>query len=60
MSIKSDNWIRKMAEEKDMIKPFTSEQVRHANNEKLISDSEKKIPPIVVSTSWGSSSVVRG
>ena len=37
MSIKSDKWIRKMALEKDMIKPFESDQVRHVDNEKIVS-----------------------
>ena len=37
MSIKSDKWIRKMALEKDMINPFESGQVRHVDNEKIIS-----------------------
>jgi dCTP deaminase len=30
MSIKSDNWIRRMAREHGMIEPFAPEQVRHA------------------------------
>ena len=39
MSIKSDNWIKKMSLEKDMISPFESSQVKFnsENNEKLIS-----------------------
>ena len=39
MSIKSDNWIKKMVEEKKMISPFSEEQVRFSpeNKEKLIS-----------------------
>ncbi len=37
MSIKSDNWIRRMANEHRMIEPFAAEQVRHANGEKIIS-----------------------
>ena len=31
MSVLSDRWIKKMAQEKDMIKPFVSEQVRGKN-----------------------------
>ena len=39
MSIKSDNWIKKMSLEKDMISPFESSQVKFnsESNEKLIS-----------------------
>ena len=37
MSIKSDKWIRKMAETKDMISPFERNQVRESNNNKIIS-----------------------
>ncbi len=37
MSIKSDNWIRRMAETQQMIEPFASEQVRTANGNKIIS-----------------------
>jgi dCTP deaminase len=37
MSIKSDNWIRRMAEEQGMISPFAAEQVRHAKNGKIVS-----------------------
>ena len=36
MSIKSDNWIRRMAE-KGMIEPFEPEQVRRADNGRIIS-----------------------
>lgn len=37
MSIKSDRWIRQMAQERQMIAPFVSEQVRKTNGKKLIS-----------------------
>jgi deoxycytidine triphosphate deaminase len=37
MSIKSDRWIRRMAESQGMIDPFSAEQVRVANGEKIIS-----------------------
>ena len=39
MSIKSDNWIKKMSLENDMISPFQPNQVKtnEENNEKLIS-----------------------
>ncbi|HCK04285.1 MAG TPA: dCTP deaminase, partial [Methylophilaceae bacterium] len=37
MSIKSDNWIRRMAIEHDMISPFEPEMVREINNEKIVS-----------------------
>ena len=37
MSIKSDNWIRKMAQEHGMISPFEPGQVREANQQKIIS-----------------------
>ena len=37
MSIKSDHWICKMAQEKDMIQPFETEQVRESHGEKIIS-----------------------
>ena len=38
MSIKSDNWIRRMAAEHGMIEPFAPEQVRYgSDNQKLIS-----------------------
>jgi dCTP deaminase len=37
MSIKSDNWIRRMAETQGMISPFESEQVRYVNDEKIVS-----------------------
>ena len=37
MSIKSDRWINRMAEQKGMIEPFEAQQVRQINNKKVIS-----------------------
>jgi dCTP deaminase len=37
MSIKSDNWIRRMAQSERMIEPFVAEQVRVAAGQKIIS-----------------------
>ena len=37
MAIKSDKWIRKMAEENDMISPFEKNQVRENDNGRIIS-----------------------
>ncbi len=37
MSIKSDNWIRRMAREHGMIEPFAPEQVRHSDGHKIVS-----------------------
>jgi len=37
MSIKSDHWIRRMAEQHGMIEPFESEQVRYRGDERVIS-----------------------
>ena len=37
MSIKSDLWIRRMADQHKMIEPFEAGQVRHKDGEKLIS-----------------------
>ena len=37
MSIKSDKWIRRMVEKYNMIEPFHSSQVRHAEAGKIIS-----------------------
>src|SRR5579864_7309324 len=37
MSIKSDNWIRRMAQDHGMIEPFAAEQVRHVNGRKIVS-----------------------
>jgi len=37
MSIKSDKWIRRMAEEHDMISPFEAGQVREGENGRMIS-----------------------
>jgi dCTP deaminase len=37
MSIKSDKWIRRMAQETKMIEPFEPQQVRTANGQKIVS-----------------------
>lgn len=37
MSIKSDHWIRRMAEKHEMIAPFEANQVRYVNDEKIVS-----------------------
>lgn len=37
MSIKSDKWIRRMAEQHNMIAPFEAEQIRTLNGERVIS-----------------------
>ena len=37
MSIKSDRWIRRMAEEHGMIEPFSPRQVRHVEGNSIIS-----------------------
>jgi deoxycytidine triphosphate deaminase len=37
MSIKSDNWIRRMAREHGMIEPFAAGQVRESNGHKIVS-----------------------
>ena len=37
MSIKSDRWIREMAESQQMISPFEREQVRYSGDERVIS-----------------------
>ncbi len=37
MSIKSDNWIRRMATDHKMIEPFSAEQVRHVGGNKIVS-----------------------
>ncbi len=37
LSIKSDNWIRRMAAAHGMIEPFEAGQVRHANGERIVS-----------------------
>lgn len=37
MSIKSDNWIRRMAEQHKMIEPFEAEQVRFSGENRVIS-----------------------
>ncbi len=37
MSIKSDRWIRQMADQQQMIEPFVAGQVKQVNDEKIIS-----------------------
>jgi deoxycytidine triphosphate deaminase len=37
VSIKSDNWIRRMVSQHRMIEPFASEQVRHVDGHKIVS-----------------------
>ena len=37
MGIKSDSWIRQMAEEHEMISPFEANQVRHTANGPIVS-----------------------
>ncbi|MBW8901797.1 MAG: dCTP deaminase, partial [Massilia sp.] len=37
MSIKSDKWIRRMAEQHGMIEPFSPNQVRETDGRKIIS-----------------------
>lgn len=37
MGIKSDRWIRQMAQEKGMIEPFEPNQVRRVNNQPIVS-----------------------
>ena len=37
MSIKSDKWIRRMAEQHGMIDPFEPNQVRHVDGQKIVS-----------------------
>jgi deoxycytidine triphosphate deaminase len=37
MSIKSDNWIRRMARDHKMIEPFAAEQVRQVNGQRIVS-----------------------
>lgn len=37
MSIKSDNWIRRMARDHGMIEPFAAEQVREVNGRRIVS-----------------------
>jgi len=37
MTIKSDKWIRKMAEEKGMISPFEPKMVRDVEGQKIVS-----------------------
>lgn len=37
MSIKSDKWIRRMAEQKQMIEPFVRNQVRYRDDQRIVS-----------------------
>ena len=37
MSLQSDRWIRKMAEEEGMIEPFIDRQVKNVNDDKIVS-----------------------
>ncbi len=37
MSIKSDRWIRRMAVEHGLIEPFSADQIRYANGERIVS-----------------------
>ena len=37
MSIKSDRWIRKMAQEHAMIEPFEPQQVKQVNGQRVVS-----------------------
>ena len=37
MTIKSDNWIKKMAQNHGMIEPFAESQIRHSDGQDLIS-----------------------
>jgi len=37
MTIKSDKWIRRMAEQHGLIDPFEPKQVREANGQRVIS-----------------------
>lgn len=37
MTLKSDQWIRKMALEEGMIEPFVDNQVRHVDNQRIVS-----------------------
>ena len=41
MSIKSDKWIRRMAEQTKMIEPFSPQLVREVNGEKIVSVAER-------------------
>ena len=42
MTIKSDQWIKKMAEGHGMIEPFVEHQVRHSNGNDLISYGNRR------------------
>src|SRR5215203_1932612 len=37
MTIKSDRWIRRMAQTRGMIEPFETQQIKQANGQKLVS-----------------------
>ena len=37
MSVKSDTWIRRMAEEHGLIEPFAAEQVKHNGDDRIVS-----------------------
>ena len=39
MTIKSDKWIRKMAEEHGMIEPFEPKLIREKDNQKIVNNS---------------------
>ena len=43
MSIKSDNWIRRMAEQHEMISPFEAGQVRYSGDDRVISYGTSKL-----------------
>ncbi|MFZ9346998.1 MAG: dCTP deaminase, partial [Burkholderiaceae bacterium] len=36
MTIKSDHWIRRMAESHKMIEPFAPDQIRYAGDKKIV------------------------
>ncbi|RDE49054.1 MAG: dCTP deaminase, partial [Candidatus Accumulibacter meliphilus] len=42
MSIKSDRWIRRMAEEHGMIEPFEAHQVREIDGRRIVSYGDRK------------------
>ncbi|MDH5479728.1 MAG: dCTP deaminase, partial [Nitrosomonas sp.] len=37
MTIKSDRWIRHMAQEHGMIEPFEPDQIRHKDSQRIVS-----------------------
>ena len=37
MTVKSDRWIRRMAQEQQMIEPFEPEQIKEVNGERVVS-----------------------